>query len=120
MLLSQKGGRAEDCHLLAAHDGSKSGAKRNLGFAEPHIAANKAIHGFVGFHVIEHSFNRGMLVSGFLKRKTFGKSFVVSAREAEGVALAFFTHGIKVEKLCGRVSNFLGGFLFRLFPIVFT
>ena len=51
MLKSQYRGGYQNGHLFAVGYGFKGSAHGNFGFAKPYVATNKAVHGFVAFHV---------------------------------------------------------------------
>jgi len=65
VLLGEDGGGDEDSGLFAGHDGFKGGAQGDFGFAEADVAANEAVHGAGGFHVLLNFGNGAGLVGGF-------------------------------------------------------
>ena len=45
MLLGQHGGRHQNGHLFAVHDGLERRTQRYLGLAVAHVTADQAVHG---------------------------------------------------------------------------
>mmetsp|Transcript_44843 Transcript_44843/g.105645 ORF Transcript_44843/g.105645 Transcript_44843/m.105645 type:complete len:425 (-) Transcript_44843:795-2069(-) len=77
VLLGQQRRRRQDGHLLAPHHGHKGGAQRDLGLAEAHVAADQAVHGLRGNHVLDDRVDGRALVRRFLEAEARGKGLVV-------------------------------------------
>ena len=96
MLLCQQGCGTQDGDLLAVHDGNESRTQRHLGFAETHVAANKAIHGTARVHIGNDSRNGRGLIGRFFKSKTFAECLIIRRFCFKCKALLGFAHGVKV------------------------
>ncbi len=69
VLAGEQRGRRDQRHLLARHGGDEGGAQGDLGLAEPHVAADQAVHGLAAGQVLEHVRDRVQLVVGLLVGK---------------------------------------------------
>jgi hypothetical protein len=70
--------RHHDRDLLAVHRRDEGGAQRDLGLAEPNVAADQAVHRTAGAEIGEHRRDRRLLIVGLLIRKS-GAELVVKA-----------------------------------------
>ena len=66
MLPGEQRGRADQRDLPAGHRHDERGAQRDLGLAEPDVAAHQPVHRLAGFEVLEHVGDRPVLVVGLL------------------------------------------------------
>ena len=85
VLLGEDRRRDEHQHLAAGRRGLERGPHRDLGLAEPDVAAHEPVHRPVGLHVLLDHVDRRLLVVGLLERERLlepGHPLVV-ARRAE-------------------------------------
>ena len=88
VLLGQQGGRRQNGHLFAAHDGDESGAQRHFGLAETDVAAHQAVHRLAGRHILDDVGDGFHLVGRLFETEAVGEILVIVRRVFEGVALA--------------------------------
>ena len=117
VLLGQQRGRRQKGNLLAARDGDKGGAQRDLGLAETDVAAHQPVHRLRRDHVLDHRVDRSLLVGRLLEAEIVGEHLVVLRRKAEGMAFARSAARVDVEQLGGRIAHLLGGAALGLFPL---
>ena len=106
VLLAQHGGRHEDGDLLAGGDRQVGRARRDLGLAEPDVAAHQAIHRTGPAHVRQHFFGGAALVGGVFERKARLELLVARVGRGEFEARQRLARG-------GHRQQFLGHFLHR-------
>src|SRR3546814_21119376 len=66
MLAREQRGRTYKRDLNPRHRGDEGGAERDLGLAEPDVAADEPVHRAARRHVGEHVADRAVLIVGFL------------------------------------------------------
>ena len=88
VLLGKERGRAKHDHLLVIRHRDESGAQRDLGLAEAHIAADQAVHGLARGHVAHHGLDGGGLVRRLLEAEPGREGFQIVLPDAEGVSMA--------------------------------
>ena len=109
MLLDQQRGGHEHGHLLAVLHGLEGRAQRDLGFAEPHIAADQAIHRHGLFHVGFNFVDGGELVGGFLIGEGVFQLFLPWGVRAEREALGALAGGVQLDQVVGDLVDVLAG-----------
>ena len=109
MLLDQQRGGHEHGHLLAVLHGLEGRAQRDLGFAEPHIAADQAIHRHGLFHVGFDLVDGGELVGGFLIGEGVFQLFLPWGVRAEREALGALAGGVQLDQVVGDLVDVLAG-----------
>ena len=97
MLFSQQGGRREDCHLLAIHDGQKRGPQCHFGFSESDIAADQPIHRLARDHILGDGMDCGKLIGSLLESESICEALVFLGIKAKGVALTGSATGVDIE-----------------------
>ncbi len=79
-----------------------------------HVAADQAIHRFVGFHVLFDGSDCSELIFGFFKRKVFAEGFVILLAVFKSVPFTAFAQSIDIFKSSAAVSlTILAAFFFR-------
>ena len=113
MLAGEQRGWHHNGDLLAFHDRDEGGAKRNLGFAEAHVAADQPIHRAAHCEVFGDRIDARELIVGFLVRE---------AREKFGVSAIWHREHGRSFGLAGRshLDEFLGHLADALFEPGFT
>ena len=105
VLTRQQGRRRDEGDLLARHDGNESGPERDLGLAEPDIAADQAIHGPAGGEIAQNVLDRLLLVLGLVIGK-MGAEFLVHAfRRGKDLAFPQFARRGDLDQLVGDVPD---------------
>ena len=117
MLLDQQRGGHEHGHLLAVLHGLEGRAQRDLGFAEPHIAADQAIHRHGLFHVGFDLVDGGELVGGFLIGEGVFQLFLPWGVRAEREALGALAGGVQLDQVVGDLMDVLAGLGFGGRPV---
>ncbi len=105
MLEREHRGRREQGHLLAIAERLEGGAHGDLGLAEPHVAAQQAIHGMLRFHVALDLFGRAELVLGL---GVFERVLKLALPVGIGRKRESFRHaplGVKLEKLVRHIPH---------------
>ena len=88
VLLGEDGGGHQDRDLLAVHHRLEGRAQGHFRLAIADIAANQAVHGLAGFHVILDRLDGHELVGGFLVGKSSLQLHLPGAVGREGVSLS--------------------------------
>ncbi len=117
MLLREQGGRDEHRDLVTVVHGDKSGAHRHLRFAETDVAADQAIHRFLALHLLDHGFDRRLLIGRFLEREILRERVVGIAVEPELEPNPRFATRLHIEQFDGDVVDTLRRPLFRFLPL---
>ena len=92
-------GRHQDRHLLLDEHRLEGCSQRDLGLAEPHVAAHQPIHGSLRLHVREHIGDGSVLIGCLVEGKLgleLAEEVVGSMEGMSGVSLA---GGVDVEQL---------------------
>src|SRR3546814_12987876 len=76
MLAREQRGRTYKRDLHPRHRGDEGGAERDLGLAEPDVAADEPVHRAARRHVGEHVADRAVLIVGFLIGEAVGEGGV--------------------------------------------
>ena len=116
MLTSQQGCRHNQRHLRSRHCHSKSRAQRNLGFAEPHIAANKPIHRLACAQILNHIFYGVQLVIGFTIWKLSAKFIIRAPRRNKHIGGFQVSFGGYFNQFFGYIFDFCFYFSFFSLP----
>ena len=116
VLAGQDGGRAEDGHLLAVHDGLEGGPHGHLGLAVADVAAEEAVHGRLALHVVLDLADRAELVLGLLELERLLELGLPVALGAEAEALERLALGVELQELVGHVLDGLLRPLLGLLP----
>ena len=82
VLARQQRGRHHDRDLLAAHRRDEGRAQRDLGLAEADVAAHQPVHRPAGAEIVEHAFDRGLLVLGLVVREAGAELLIHAVRHA--------------------------------------
>ena len=109
MLLDQQRGGHEHGHLLAVLHGLEGRAQRDLGFAEPHIAADQAIHRHGLLHIGFNFVDGGELVGGFLIGEGVFQLLLPRGVRAEREAFGPLTGGVQLDQVVGDLVDVLAG-----------
>ena len=109
MLLDQQRGGHEHGHLLAVLHGLEGRAQRDLSFAEPHIAADEAVHRYGLFHVGFNLVDGGELVGGFLIGEGVFQLFLPWGVRTEREALGALAGGVQLDQVVGDLVDVLAG-----------
>ena len=117
MLLGQNGGRAEHHHLLAVLGGLEGGAQGHLGLAEAHIAADEAIHGARGLHVVLHIGDGGELVAGLGVGEGLLHLALPGRVRREAEALGGGATGVHIDEVEGELLGDLAGAVHGARPV---
>src|SRR5438105_12494564 len=97
--------RHHDGDLPSLHRGDEGGAQRNLGLAEPDVAADQAIHRPAGRQLTDNDIDRNLLVIGFLIRKTRAEFIVRSGFGRQSGSFASETLGGDLDQLVGDLAD---------------
>ena len=105
MLLSQNRRGTQHHHLLHILRGLESSPQGNLGLAEPHIAADEAIHRLASLHIRFHVCNGRKLIGGFLVRKrllhlALPRRVGAEAEPLHGSPASIHIHQVESEFFC--------------------
>src|SRR6202790_1571167 len=88
----------------AATHGDEGGAHRHLGLAKADVAADHAVHGLGGLHVLEHLAHGLGLVRGLLEWEAVGKALVLELAGVQRRRLMRRAAGAPIEQLGGDVA----------------
>ena len=116
MLICEHCSRHEHRHLLAVCSGLESGAYGDLGLAEPHVAADQAVHRARILHILFHSGGGCKLIGSILIDKR-GFQFMLQVavgRETEPQLL--LACRIQPDKVARNILELALGALFKLVP----
>ena len=102
MLLGEQGCRYEDRRLTAVLHRLEDRTYRNLGLAEPDVAAHQAIHGQRPFHVGLDILDGSELVSCLLVEEGLLELALPRGVSGEGVALCGNTLLVQENQFLGR------------------
>src|SRR5699024_12452541 len=95
VLVGQRGGGAQYGHWITIGDSDKGGTQCDFCFAKANIAANQAVHGLTGLHVMDDCLYRSLLIRGRLKTKPITKSLVILHGYIKALTLAGGTLSIQ-------------------------
>ena len=109
VLARQDRGRAEDGHLLPVHDGLEGGPHRDLGLPVADVAAEQAVHGRFGLHVLDDLADGLELVLRLLELEDLLELRSPGALGAEGDAPDRLPPGVELEELPGDGLDGLPG-----------
>ncbi len=105
MLEGQHGGRREERHLLAIHDGLERRAQGDFRLAIADVAAEQAVHGEIRFHVAHHVFDGLGLIFGLVELEGVFEVADEVIASGEGVAARHFSFSVKLEEFVGHVFH---------------
>ena len=114
MLLRQHRRRHQNRRLFALHHCFKGRANRDFCFAEPHVAANQAVHGFRPFQIGFGFGNRARLIGGLFVNKRALKFALPGSIWTEGMAFLSFARGLNRQQVGGDIAHGPLGLLPRL------
>jgi len=114
VLLSQKSGGHQYRDLLTGLHGDERGAQRDLGLAESDVAADHAVHGFVGFEVAQHLIDGGGLVGGLLEGEAGLESAIFGFAGQHLGALPSGAARVQIQEFGGHIANALRRLAARL------
>ena len=99
MLLGEDRGGGEDGDLFSGHDRLEGCADGDLGFAEADVAADEAVHGAWGFHVLLGIGDGAQLVRGFAIEERAFEFVLPAVVRWVGEAGCGLAGGIDLEEL---------------------
>ena len=105
MLLGQHGSGAEHGDLPAVHRDPKRRAHRDLGLAEPHVAADQPVHRLAFFEVDQHVLDRASLVVGLFEGEgglELGVGAIGGRQHGAGVRRAL---RVELQELVGHLLD---------------
>ena len=105
VLEAEDGGGCEHRDLLAVLHGLEGGAHGDFGFAVAHVAAEEAVHGRGGFHVVLDGADGGELVVGLVVVEGVFELLLEFVVLGEGVALGGVALGVELEQFAGHVLH---------------
>ena len=120
MLLGKHCCGHENCHLLAIHNRLHNATQSDLGFAEPHIAAQESVHGNGSFHIPLDFCNTTQLVVSFRIGEIVFKFPLPRRISAESKTLLPPAGGIELNQLRGHILGGRTCLCFGLVPCVCT
>ncbi len=116
VLEGEDGGGGEHGYLFVVADGFEGGTHGNFGFAVAHIAAEQAVHGLGGFHVVDDVFDGLTLIFGLVEFKSVFELAEPLVAGREGVSDSGFALGVELEEFVGHVFHGFADARFRLAP----
>src|SRR5262249_55189393 len=105
MLLREHRRRAEHRDLLALHRHAERRAERDLGLAEPDVAADEAVHRPGRLEIAAYRIDRPRLVLRLVERERRLEGAVVVVRGVERVARLRLALGIEAEELVRHLAD---------------
>ena len=116
VLLSKDGCRDEDCHLPSGGGAFECGTHGNFSFSVSHIAAEKTVHGFGGFHIFFDGFDCLELTFCCFVGEGGIEDFFFHAVRIEGDSFGGVPDCLKPEHFRRQIPCGSGGFLFCFQP----
>ena len=116
MLLCKDRGRNEKGALLAVHCAFERSSERDLGLAVADIAAKKAVHDSVGFHVALYLLDARQLIGGLLVGEAQFKPLLPIGIRGKGIASNAAAFSVELHKVEGKLLNALTGAVDGLLP----
>ena len=116
VLLGQHRGRHQDGDLHPFVDRLEGCPQRDFGFAVAHVAADQAVHGLVGFHVVFDFVDGLHLIGRFLVRERVFQVSLPGSVRPEPVAANGFPDGVEPEQLFGNLSGGTLGTVLNALP----
>ena len=105
VLLGQERGRHQHRDLLALHHRLERRADRDLRLAEPHVAADQAIHRLGQLHVVLDVLDRGQLIARLVVRERVLQLVLPRRVGPERVALDGHPDAVETDELAGHVLH---------------
>ncbi len=117
MLLGEHSGGYQQRHLLAVHHRLERRPQGDLSLAVAHIAAQQAVHGPRGFHILLHRPNGFRLILGLNIREAGFQLLLPDRVRAEGMSLCHLPLCVQLEQLLGHIKDSFADFLLGLRPV---
>jgi len=116
VLARQNGGGHQNGGLFARQQALHNSAEGHLGFAEAHVAAQQAVHGYRTLHIPLDLLGADQLILGLLIGEGLFKGALPVVVGGEGEAGVLLAGGVQLEQLLGKVGGALFGTLLGLLP----
>ena len=117
VLKRQDGGGNEEGDLVSVRDGLEGGAQRHLGLPDSHIAAQQAVHGLSGLHVLFDLVAASQLVIRLLIREAQLKIPLPVGVLREGDPLGLLPLGIELDQFLRHLPDRAVDLLLGLLPL---